>query len=70
MVSLDDKSVHVFGQNGQTLHVLRSNNDDVWSLALNDDTLLCGEIRGQISPWDLATVLGYSSTDTWLILIA
>lgn len=54
VISLDDKTVHVFNPDGELLHVL--NHDAiVWSLALRDNILLCGEVGGRIRSWDLVS---------------
>ena len=58
-VSLDNRTVHVFNSDGEPLHVLSGHSGNVWSLALNDETLLGGEIGGKIQSWNLLT--GYES---------
>ncbi|MCJ1431860.1 hypothetical protein MMC27_001216 [Xylographa pallens] len=54
-VSLNNKTVRVFNSDGEPLHVLGEHSGNVWSLALNNDTLLCGEVGGNIRDWDLLT---------------
>ncbi|KAL9103763.1 MAG: hypothetical protein Q9163_001222 [Psora crenata] len=54
-VSLDNKTVHVFNSDGEPLHVLGEHSGNVWSLAVNNDTLLSGEIGGNIQSWDIPT---------------
>lgn len=55
IISLDDKTVHVFSPDGELLHVLNGHEDNVQSLALNRDTLLCGKRGGEIQSWNLVT---------------
>lgn len=60
VISLDDKSVRVFDVEGKALHVLR-HKTVVWSLALRDDMLVCGEVGGDILSWDLGSGLVFVS---------
>jgi WD40 repeat protein len=60
VVSLDDKTVRVFDSGGELLHLLK-HEAIVWSLAIHDNMLLCGEIGGGIQSWDL---LGGSVSDS------
>ena len=57
-ISLDDKTIRVFGATGETVNTLTGSQESVWSLALNDDMLLSGEVEGAIRFWDLNT--GYA----------
>lgn len=55
VVSLDNNTLHIFNSDGGLLFILRSPKSNVWSLALTEDTLLCGEVSGEIQKWDLMT---------------
>ncbi len=53
-LSLDDRTIHVFSSvDGEALTVFRDNSQNAWSLALQDDLLVSGEIGGAIRVWDL-----------------
>jgi len=52
-LSLDDKTIHVFTAEGEPVTVFRDQGDNVWSLALQDDLLLTGEVGGNIQCWDV-----------------
>ncbi|ETI21016.1 hypothetical protein G647_07359 [Cladophialophora carrionii CBS 160.54] len=54
VLSLDDKTIHVFSAAGEPIVVFRDYPQNAWSLALRDDVLLSGEIGGGIRCWDLA----------------
>ncbi|MCJ1417181.1 hypothetical protein MMC32_003521 [Xylographa parallela] len=54
-VSLNNKTMHIFNSDGEPLHVLSEHSGNVWSLALKNDTLLCGQVGGNIQDWDLLT---------------
>lgn len=55
VVSLDDKTAHVFDHDGELMHVLSGHESNIWSLALHENTLICGEVGGSIRSWDLVT---------------
>lgn len=52
-VSLDDKTVQVFDLSGRLLQTF-AHKSIVRSLALRDDTLLCGQADGEVRAWDIA----------------
>jgi hypothetical protein len=54
VLSLDDKTIHVFSAAGEPVAVFRDYPQNAWSLTLRDDVLLSGEIGGGIRRWDLA----------------
>ncbi len=54
-LSLDDKTIRVFSTSGEVLHTLGDSQQNVWSLAVKDDTLLSGETSGEMRSWNLST---------------
>ena len=55
VVSLDDATIRVFSARGEPRAVLQGHDKNTWSLALQDEMLLSGEIEGDIRYWDLGT---------------
>lgn len=55
VLSLDDKTLHVFTAAGEPVTVLRDYPQNAVSLALQDSVLLTGEVNGGIRYWDLTT---------------
>lgn len=54
VVGTNDSKVRVFGATGETKRILQG-NENIWSLALQGDMLLGGEVGGCINCWDLTT---------------
>jgi len=53
VLSLDNKTIHVFSAAGEPLVVFRDQDENIWSLALQDDILLTGNMVGNVLCWEL-----------------